>query len=1043
MRTTMDTASPLDPSSEGSNSHAHWRQVLSELWGIDAPLQQLDGEFDLNLLATHGDGYILKIMRHGCDPALVDMQCSALEHIAAKERVSHGSGRVPVPEVVPARGGDPYTTVADANGDPRIVWLSKKLPGTPCAHWRPRTPDLARRIGCAIGAMDGALADFEHPFLDRSFKWKLPEALWISGRYRGILEPAKSAIVDEIIDEFHTVRAVLDALPAAAIHNDVNDHNVLVSGSLLERARVTGIIDFGDMCAAPRVCELAIACAYIVLGDANPGITASSLVSGYHSTYPLTPAELDIIWPLLRMRLAVSVVNSALMAIENPGDPYVVITQKAAWDFLESDGIDPSMIGARLRTACTLPVTDSANAVMSWLDSARGTFAPVVGRDLSGAPMGSLSVQSGATPRNPLAITREEAARLDASFDPAHTPAAGARHHTPDEDDTTWLGYYREPRLIYTEPAFRSGDSVIGNRRTVHLGVDVFVAEGTPVLAPLDATVEHVGVRAAYLDYGGVVILRHETPDGAAFFTLYGHLAPDAIARLREGSRLEKGERFADVGDVSGNGGWDPHLHFQLALTTNGVGDDWPGAVDPDELPLWTGIFPNPAPLLNLPDERTAFDTLDRSTVLQKRAENFGANLKLSYADPVMFLRGWKHFLFDEWGRPYLDCYNNVPHVGHSHPRIRSVAAEQLERLNSNTRYLHPAPSAFAEKITSKLPESLSVCFFVNSGSEGNELALRLARAHTGGLDMITPDHGYHGNTTGAISISAYKFDAAGGGGRPEWVQLVELADDYRGSFRRGDPDRAEKYAAQVDDAIARIDARSGRLAGFIAESFPSVGGQIIPPPGYLAGVYRRVRAARGVCIADEVQTGLGRLGDFYFGFEQQGVIPDIVVLGKPIGNGHPLGVVVTTREIAESFARGPEFFSTFGGSTLSCMIGKEVLDIVDDEELMQNAQVTGGHLLQHLRELQSVHEAIGDVRGFGLFIGVELVKHRESREPATEMAAYVKNRMREERILIGTEGPADNVLKIRPPLTFDRESVDVAVDALGSILEEIESRSE
>jgi 4-aminobutyrate aminotransferase-like enzyme len=269
----------------------------------------------------------------------------------------------------------------------------------------------------------------------------------------------------------------------------------------------------------------------------------------------------------------------------------------------------------------------------------------------------------------------------------------------------------------------------------------------------------------------------------------------------------------------------------------------------------------------------------------------------------------------------------------------------------------------------------------------------------------------------------------------------VEIADDYRGRFRRDDPDRAEKYAALVVSAIANIEARGGKLAGFIAETFPSVGGQIIPPAGYLPAVYRRIRAAGGVCIADEVQTGLGRLGDHYFGFEQQGAIPDIVVLGKPIGNGFPLGVVVTTRAIAASFARGPEFFSTFGGSTLSCVIGKEVLDIVDDEGLMENARVVGGHLLERLRDLQRDHEIIGDVRGFGLFIGVELVEDRASMKEAPHIASYIKNRMRENRILIGTEGPADNILKIRPPLTFDREGADVLVHTLERILGEVESR--
>jgi len=250
-----------------------------------------------------------------------------------------------------------------------------------------------------------------------------------------------------------------------------------------------------------------------------------------------------------------------------------------------------------------------------------------------------------------------------------------------------------------------------------------------------------------------------------------------------------------------------------------------------------------------------------------------------------MLLRGWKHYLFDQWGRPYLDAYNNVPHVGHAHPRLQARVSEQLKRLNTNTRYLHPAQSALSRKIISKMPEKLCVCYLVNSGSEANELALRLSRAHTGGKDIITLNHGYHGNTTGAIDISAYKFNASGGVGKPEWVWLVDLPDVYGGRYRQPQDDCAQLYSNQVDDAVAGIKSTGGKLAGFIAETFPSVGGQIIPPDGYLDHVYQKIRAAGGICIADEVQTGLGRLGEYYFAFEQQKVVPDIVVLGKPIGN--------------------------------------------------------------------------------------------------------------------------------------------------------------
>jgi len=469
----------------------------------------------------------------------------------------------------------------------------------------------------------------------------------------------------------------------------------------------------------------------------------------------------------------------------------------------------------------------------------------------------------------------------------------------------------------------------------------------------------------------------------------------------------------------------------------------WSAASSADEASFFQALLPCPAALIDQDGAQICFTPPSQAELLEFRQQHFAANLKLSYRQPVMFVRGWRHHLFDIWGRPFLDAYNNVPHVGHAHPRIRRLACAQLGRMNSNTRYLHPAQKAFAEKLISKMPQDsgLEVCFFVNSGSEANELALRLARAATGGYDMITPDHGYHGNTTGAIDISAYKFNKPGMGGRKEWVHLVDVADDYRGRYRGNNPDCAGAYAVQIDDALAAIAGRGGKLAGFIAETFPSVGGQIIPPQGYLPQVYARIRAAGGICIADEVQTGLGRLGKYYFAFEQQHVVPDIVVLGKPLGNGHPLAALITTRAIAEKFSQGAEYFSTFGGSTLSCLIGREVLDIVDEEGLADNAERMGNRLLAGLRQLQARHQAIGEVRGLGLFIGVDLVEVRASRQPATLLAEHVTNYLREHHILIGREGPADNILKIRPPLTIDAASIDRICATLDAALS-IEVRS-
>lgn len=999
------------------NQIQHWQSALHDHWDIQATLTRLDGEYDLNFLAkdTDGTGYILKIMRADCEDWLVDMQVKAFEHIAARQP------QVPCPRVIRANGDAPLLTLADENGTKRLVWVLNQLPGQCYAKVKPKSDALIHEVGAALGGAALALADFDHAGLERDFKWDLMRADWIGGKVTCIADPARREIIQNINATFSTLMPDLAKLPKQAIHNDANDYNIMVTGALSDARHVSGLIDLGDMCAAPRICDLAIAAAYIVLDHATPETALAALVAGYHAAYPLTPAEVDMIWPLLRTRLAVSVVNSTLMAGENPDDPYITISQAPAWRFLENSTLHAGLLTARLRAACGLPVVEGADRVQAWLDQERGNFAALMGQDLTDAPMGSLSVENSTWPQNPFHMPLAEAARVGEEF---------------EDQGRIWLGYYHEPRLIYAEPAFRNGPWKASDRRTVHLAIDVFTNAGARLYAPLHGTVFIAEYRSGHLDYGGVVILRHETPAGDPFYTLYGHLDPEFLDRLTVGQVIEKGEAFCRLGDPTMNGGWAPHVHFQLALTTEGIEADWPGVGDPDEMYLWRAVCPNPAALLNLPDDKVRYYPIEKETIRDGRRAHFGGNLSLSYSDPLMLVRGWKHHLFDEWGRPYLDAYNNVPHVGHAHPRIQAVAADQLRRMNSNTRYLHPAQTAFADKILSKMPSHLQVCYFVNSGTEANELALRLARAHTGAKGMVTPDHGYHGNTTGAIDVSAYKFNKPNGVGQADWVALVEIADDYRGSYQREDLERARKFADLVDPAIAALQHKGHGIAGFIAETFPSVGGQIIPPKGYLAAVYAKVRAAGGVCIADEVQTGLGRLGDYYFGFEHQEVLPDIVVMGKPIGNGHPLGVLVTTREIAKSFDNGIEFFSTFGGSTLSCRIGHEVLQIVDDEGLQENARVVGGQLLEGLRGLQLKYTCIGDVRGMGLFLGVELINRDGSQ--AAAICDYVKNRMRDHRILIGSEGPKDNILKIRPPSTIDAEDAGMITTVLDQILSEL-----
>jgi 4-aminobutyrate aminotransferase-like enzyme/Ser/Thr protein kinase RdoA (MazF antagonist) len=423
--------------------------------------------------------------------------------------------------------------------------------------------------------------------------------------------------------------------------------------------------------------------------------------------------------------------------------------------------------------------------------------------------------------------------------------------------------------------------------------------------------------------------------------------------------------------------------------------------------------------------------------MLAARKRLLGPNISLSYEKPLNIVRGSMQYLYDQTGRAYLDVYNNVPLVGHSHRRVVLAIQEQLALLNTNTRYLHENILRYAERLTALLPEPLRVCYFLNSGSEANELALRLARAHTGREDIVVLEHAYHGHTSTLIDISPYKFNGAGGRGQKPWVHVAPLADDYRGLYRRGETDLAKKYAAHVSEILDQCKREEKPAAAYIAETLPSVAGQIVFPPGYLEEVYKQVRAAGGLCIADEVQVGFGRLGTHFWGFETQGVVPDIAVFGKPIGNSFPLAAVVTTREIAASFANGMEFFSTFGGNPVACAAGLAVLDVLRDENLQQNALTLGTQWIRDLRALAEKYPLIGDLRGSGLFLGIDLVTDRESRTPATEQASYVVNRLREEAILAGTDGLHHNVLKLRPPLCFTPHDADRFSSTLARILGE------
>lgn len=424
--------------------------------------------------------------------------------------------------------------------------------------------------------------------------------------------------------------------------------------------------------------------------------------------------------------------------------------------------------------------------------------------------------------------------------------------------------------------------------------------------------------------------------------------------------------------------------------------------------------------------------------LLKDRNTFIGKNLSVSYRKNIKIVKGALQYLYDDKGKTYLDCVNNVSHVGHCHPTVVKAMQAQIATLNTNTRYLHDGIVDYARRLKATLPKELSVCYFTNSGSEANDLAIRMSRHYTRQKDVIVLDHAYHGTSTTAIELSPYKFDGRGGFGRMPYIHKAKNPDQYRGEYRYADKEAGPKYAADIERILDELRGEKKGVAAFICETLLGVGGQIPLPPGYLKEVYRYIRAGGGVCIADEVQVGFGRVGECFWGFELQGAVPDMVVLGKPIGNGHPLAAVVTTPAIAEAFNNGMEYFNTFGGNPVSMITGMAVLDVIKEEELQAHALEVGNFFMEGLKGLMDKHPIIGDVRGSGLFIGAEMVRNRETLEPAVPEIDIVVEKMKDRGFLLSTDGPLHNVLKIKPPIIFSRENAAEFITNLDEVLNEL-----
>jgi 4-aminobutyrate aminotransferase-like enzyme/Ser/Thr protein kinase RdoA (MazF antagonist) len=968
------------------------RELVESKFGIKGKASLLAGERNPNfLIESASERFVLKI-HDASELSQLEIQQLALARLRPLTKFQ-------TPKLVPAKTNELLVDAGDGKFARILTWIVGEL-------WS-QSKELSEankvQLGKLIATVDNELASVDvtkyQSVIDRPFGWNALQMQSLVADLDLIkdaeLKNHAKLIFDRMINS--TLSKVV-ALPHQLIHNDANDNNVVV-----HEGSVVGLIDFGDLIYAPRICGLAVGCAY-QLDARDPVASIYAIVRGYHEVSPLSPAELEVLFDLICLRVATSVVMAHRQLAADPANEYLGVSQDFFQELLPAlTASSDRLAHYRLRNACGYEAHPDSRHVRQWLATTSDEIADVVMPPFAQAKKIWLD-WSG------------ENKNIARSWDAikAEMDAAGA---------DVAIGHYCEDRNVYESDFFVDEGK---ESRTVHLAVDLFAPAGTPVYAALAGTVYLFHDNTAHLDNGPMIVLEHLTDSGVKFHTLYAHLSRESLVPLKLGQQIKAGQQIATMGTEEVNVGWPPHTHFQIILDLCDMEHDIFGVAAISELPVWRSICPNPNLILRMPEGADVHAHLKSETIAAEREVVMSRALSLNFQKHLEIVRGEGAYLYDRAGGKYLDLVNNVAHLGHSHPRVVAAAHKQMLTLNTNTRYWNQNAIEYARALASTFPDPLSVVFFVNSGSEANDLALRLAQAHTKAKGVMVLEHAYHGHITSIIDISPYKFNGRGGEGRPEHVRVSPIPDAYKG-LHRGEG-AGDKYAAEFKRELESLDQP---LCAFFAESIVSTGGQVPLAPGFLKQAFQMTRAAGGVCIADEVQIGMARVGTNFWGFEMHDVVPDIVTMGKPLGSGHPLAAVITTPEIAHSFMTGMEYFNTFGGNPVSAAIGQTVLDVIVDESLQRNALNTGDYLMAGVREFGESIEYIGDVRGSGLFIGVELVSDRSSQTPGTKITRDLIEFARENGVFLSSDGPADNVLKIKPPMIISKTEVDIFLDVL------------
>ena len=999
--------------------------IAFERYGIEARARELGSNQDRNFLLVEPDGTksVLRIDNPVFGDDAREAQHAAIE--AYRAAAVEAAGVLPGldGELTQRWNGFAARRSEFADGDTMVD----------CGYL---APVVIEEFGALAAASVNALAGLSHPGLERAHMWDMRVARDEIARLApSIADHDLRRLVLLVAGAAGDALAEVEAeLPVQAIHGDLTDDNVMGRRGDDGRLHPRTVLDLGDLGYGWRVAELAVTVSSLLHHEPARPLRVLDAIAAFHRTAPLSAAEARAVWPLVVLRAAL-LVASGWRQLEIDGDNAYARDRIAG---------ERAIFGAAIAHS-----PDEATELVLARLGLQG-LADSAGFKLVAAPIPPRSEPTDPAPlRGLLPALEGEAAVLDPGVE------------SEELDAGKWLRYTAEDRLV--ADAFERGAAAAvlpyGVYRLTRAVVDASDAPATwpadteivlpaggsaPVTTPVDGVVEAVWEQGVALELASgwrllVTGFEADAVEGEPVRAgaVIGSLAADGVPR-----RLVVGLRRADA--------WrkrlDPWLGY-IAVSGPEAPQREPLFLEPERVPAWRRFSHDPAAILGLESHAQRDEAGDE---LLRRERIFASAQERYYERPMQIERGWRHHLIDTTGRAYVDMVNNVTGLGHGHPGVAEAVNRQIRILNTNSRFLYRELAEYSERLLELLPaaareaapgrDALDTVLLVNSGSEAVDLALRLAQAATGRKTIVALREAYHGWTMASDGVTTSAYDNPYAlENRPGWVHVADVPNRFRGTHR-GAADDASVGAAYAEDLGGDLERLAGEgrgVAGFICESVLGNAGGVMLPAGYLASAYERVRAVGGLCIADEVQVGFGRMGSSFWGFEQSGVVPDLITIAKPMGNGFPIGGVITSKRVADALATQGQFFASTGGNPLSCRVGIAVLDAMRDEGLQQNAREIGARLISGFNALAEKHELIGPIHGEGLYLGVELVRDRKTLEPAKAEAAAICERLKELGVIVLTTSERSNVLKVKPPLCLTAESADFVVEQLDRVLTE------